>query len=756
MPFTDPSRSRPVSGRALSVVATFLATAFLAGCAGPASAQTALNALRNGGFERQPVTEGEVWRPIPGDFGVAFDPSFPHEGQISLRLDREAFASSPFAAVAQVIDATPYRGRTIRFRAAARAALKPGAGRSGAGLWLRVDREGGAPDFFDNMHDRPIRSLDWTVYEISGPVAADADRITAGFLLNGAGSAWIDAASLEVLPDLPASDTSSSPPSERALRNLEAFAKLYGYVRWFSAASDPADPQWTVIAVEGARDVEMAPSDDDLAIRLHRWFEPMAPGLVVGSVTGARPAPGPGDPGLVRWRHTGVEFGNAAYRSARTPTAETELWSTGLVDGLPVSMPVTAVGPERSAPAAGAVSGLRHAPEDRAIRLGGLVIAWNVFRHFYPYFGDDGREWDQSLSRWLADAAAAPDGPRFITVLERMVADLDDGHGEVGPRPRAFSLPLAWQVVEGVLVVTGLPSAGYAGLNVGDVVLAVDGRPSDGLMAEEQSRVSASTPDRRAWRAAERILLRESSAPVELEVEDADGRRRMVSVQPVRRPVGAGLLGEPRPAPITWLPAGAWYFDLTRLDDAALTDALDQVRPGQAVIFDLRGYPQGIAPAFLGRLSDSDVATPPFRIPVAQLPEGRFRTWETVGWSVPSLSPRIRGRVAFLTDARAISYAETLLAMVAGHSLGDIVGSATAGTNGNVNPLTLPGGIAISWTGMEVVNHDGTPLHGYGVQPTVPVRRTLQGVRAGLDEVLARGLEVVARSPPPSGSSSSR
>lgn len=753
MHVNEASRPGPRRDRGLILVLALLVAVLTSGLAHPVVAQTGENALGDGGFEHPPMTPGEAWRPIPGDFDVTFDTRSPYEGQSSLRLDRRASASSPFAAVAQAIDATPYRGRTIRFRAAARAVLVPGSGGSGGALWLRVDRQGGARGFFDNMHDRPIRSHDWSVYEVTGPVAADASRITVGFLLSGAGSAWIDAASLEIVPDAPAGDLSTERPSGEALRNLEAFAKLYGYVRWFSATSDPSDPRWAVIAVEGVRDVEAAQGDDDLARRLRHWFEPMAPGLIVGSSALDRTPLAAGYDALFRWRHTGVAFGSPAYRSERAAAAGPEVWRASLVDGLAVAMPVTAVVPEGPAVPAGPAPLLQQSasPENRAIRLGGVVIAWNVFRHFYPYFGDDGLEWDQSLSRWLEDAAMASDGPGFVAVLERMVARLDDGHGDIGPRAEAYSLPLVWQPVEGVLAITGLPAGGYAGLSVGDVVLGIDGMPAEERLAGEAERVSASTAHRRTWRATERLRLRETDRVVELEIQGADGGRSSVSVRPVPRAAMVGVLAEPRPAPVTWLPAGAWYFDLTRLDNRALTEALALVRAGHPVIFDIRGYPGGINAAFLGELSSAEVTTPPFRIPVDLLPEARSRTWESVGWSVPPGSSRIIGPVAFLTDARAISYAETLLAMVAGHDLGEIVGSPTAGTNGNINPFTLPGGYRISWTGMEVVNHDGTPLHGHGVTPTVPAQRTIAGVRAGRDEVLERALDVVARRPRDSG-----
>jgi len=73
------------------------------------------------------------------------------------------------------------------------------------------------------------------------------------------------------------------------------------------------------------------------------------------------------------------------------------------------------------------------------------------------------------------------------------------------------------------------------------------------------------------------------------------------------------------------------------------------------------------------------------------------------------------------------------------------VGGPTAGTNGNVNPFTLPGGYRVVWTGMKVLKHDGKQHHGVGIQPTVPVTRTIKGVAAGRDEMLERGIEVVGR-----------
>jgi C-terminal processing protease CtpA/Prc len=116
-------------------------------------------------------------------------------------------------------------------------------------------------------------------------------------------------------------------------------------------------------------------------------------------------------------------------------------------------------------------------------------------------------------------------------------------------------------------------------------------------------------------------------------------------------------------------------------------------------------------------------------------------------WTIQPSSPRLRARIVFLSGGGAISYAESTLGVVEAYRLGDIVGEASAGTNGNVNAFTLPGGYFVGWTGMLVQKRDGTPHHGVGILPTVPVSPTVAGIRAGRDEVLERAIDLVKQRP---------
>jgi C-terminal processing protease CtpA/Prc len=46
---------------------------------------------------------------------------------------------------------------------------------------------------------------------------------------------------------------------------------------------------------------------------------------------------------------------------------------------------------------------------------------------------------------------------------------------------------------------------------------------------------------------------------------------------------------------------------------------------------------------------------------------------------------------------------------------------------------------------METLRHDGSRHHGVGIQPTIPVSRTLKGVAEGRDELLERAIDAVGR-----------
>jgi hypothetical protein len=158
----------------------------------------------NAGFEAGVVGEAPAhWTvpPVPG-FQVVVSDDRPAAGDrcATISCITEPGAN-PFGNLIQRIDAAPFRGQRVRYRAAVRAEVE--GRRNQAQLWFRVDRVGSdgarALGAFDNMGDRPITAAGWNHYEIVGDVAEDASRITIGMMFLGKGQAWLDEVSLKVV-----------------------------------------------------------------------------------------------------------------------------------------------------------------------------------------------------------------------------------------------------------------------------------------------------------------------------------------------------------------------------------------------------------------------------------------------------------------------------------------------------------------------------------------------------------------------------
>ena len=188
---------------------------------------------------------------------------------------------------------------------------------------------------------------------------------------------------------------------------------------------------------------------------------------------------------------------------------------------------------------------------------------------------------------------------------------------------------------------------------------------------------------------------------------------------------------------------GVLYIDLDRVQDQELFAALQEARNAKGVVFDLRGYPQ-VSMWFLRMFADRPWVQDQYGEVVTLAPDRRNvkLAMQTLP-PIPPLEPRFEAKVAFLTDGRAVSFAETFLATVDNTRIGKIVGENTAGSNGGVALYTLLDGTRVSWTGQKAIRADGSRLHGVGVRATVPVTRTLAGLAAGRDEALERAIHLV-------------
>jgi erythromycin esterase len=129
----------------------------------------------------------------------------PYRGSRSAMLRREPgqYPGEASGSVLQRIDASPFRGRRIRLRAAARADVSDEDGFAFLRLQIQPapapDAHGVPGGIFDTLDEHRVDSAGWRVYEIVADVPEHAGVISYGLFLTGVGTAWLDDVTVEGL-----------------------------------------------------------------------------------------------------------------------------------------------------------------------------------------------------------------------------------------------------------------------------------------------------------------------------------------------------------------------------------------------------------------------------------------------------------------------------------------------------------------------------------------------------------------------------
>jgi Peptidase family S41 len=554
------------------------------------------------------------------------------------------------------------------------------------------------------------------------------------------------------------------------LDSLMALARTYGVVRYFHPSDSLDKVDWNRFLVHAADRMGSVTEPRQIGPRLEELFAPIVEGFRVAA-PGAAGIDPQGEGPRVEWRHLGygVEDQQGPYVSWRThhdplhgkkaspgffqnqARAEAAVneqpvmrlaVAPALEAHIAISLPMSAtqVGEAQQArlrELAAAIEAARGAGDtaSRAQAQADGIALWNVARHFFPYGSVAKVDWEKALRQWLAAQPASQTRAELNMSLRRLAAPLDDGHVRVVDpldKSEARFLPIsvrpagAQWVVDATLV---------PGVEVGDVMVAVDGKPTAQWYADRVAFQSGSEQFKR-WRVRGEFLRgRAGQAAVKLRLARGNRMVELAAQYESPQPVGAS-----RHPPLQEIRPGIFYLDLGRFRKADFDKALPALAAARGIVFDLRGYPSleaiEVVPYWITGVDSAQwMRVPRFDKPFAEPTSG----W-SFGWQRERDAALEKPKKVLLADARTVSYSESLAAYFPGQKTGPVIGEATAGANGDVALATLPSGLIFGFSGLVVTRHDGTLPFREGIRPDVTVVPTPEGIRAGKDEVLERAL----------------
>ena len=562
--------------------------------------------------------------------------------------------------------------------------------------------------------------------------------------------------------------------AERQTENLTAFSKVYGYVRYFHPSDEGESLDWDRFVVYGVNEIKNSRDEEELVLNLLRLFEPIAPTIQISTDKNSFVSPFyklDATENFVSWQHEGIKtphssnaLNNFIYNSMRVQSDGDKLFKQTVAKEEFIEKKISNLSylkiplalyakdgktlgntEETSKAFELLVKQLKSVTtnniESVDVRIAGAIIAWNFYQHFYPYFEEVNVDWENELTYLIQNVIKASSDELYVDALNLSIAKLDDGHAGawIGNRLKNATLPFYPDLVDGKLVVTAVNA--NSPFKVGDILLTRDNREVLEILSDEMIRISGSN-QWKTYLALDKFVRGDDRIDVEFEV-DRNGKTLAISTSykfnssPIDRFNRKDRFLE--------LEDGIYYINATVSFGHYFENNLEQLINAKAIFFDIRGYIHQDVYKILPHLSHEIIKSPIWQIPQIIYPDHEklvgFK--EEGRWEIEPGGTILNGKLVFLTDGGAISASESVLGIIEDHNLGLIVGGATAGANGSINILEIPGKVTIGMTGMRVVKGDRSQHHMVGIQPTNSVIRTMDGVLNERDEYIEKALELV-------------
>jgi len=399
---------------------------------------------------------------------------------------------------------------------------------------------------------------------------------------------------------------------------------------------------------------------------------------------------------------------------------------------------------------------------DKNYRLLALFRFWNVINYFFPYKDLTGADWNEILPKYIPKFEANADAYEYQITVKELAVETHDSH--VSTRNTSanaakfgnFVTPVVVRFIENQTVVVEVLDDKLP-IKTGDVILSVDGEDI-GKRRDFFARIIPSSTPQALMRIINVEVLRgQKDSIAKLTVRGADKKTRTVEITRSmsrfdRRWNEWAFSGKERTTPVYQvLPSGFGYVALDRCPHGDVDQIYDAIKNAPAVIFDMRGYPHGTGFAIASRLTDKTSPVARYSRPIVDAISLRYLSLPQLLTFEQTIEPSegkviYRGKIVMLINEYAQSQSEHLaLAFKGARPDITFIGTPTAGANGVITNMILPGNLIVLFTGSNVRHADGRQLQRVGIQPTIKAAPTIKGIVQGRDEVLEAGVKYLQK-----------
>ena len=397
---------------------------------------------------------------------------------------------------------------------------------------------------------------------------------------------------------------------------------------------------------------------------------------------------------------------------------------------------------------------------DTSCRLLALFRYWNMIQYFFPYKYLTDKNWNEVLKEYIPSFILSKTALEYQLSVLQLISDINDTHAAYLQGPikidslRGYmQAPFRVQFIENKLVVTDYYNPKLkdsAGLDIGDFITHVNSKKIECIIDSIKSYYPASNEEVRKKNLAN-DLVRSNDNTIHIDYNSSGIKKQKDLILHKRSSLDmsdkVNFFAEKKSSHGSILIENdsnfIGYITLKGIKSYEIDSIKKSFKHSKGIIIDIRNYPTTFVPFLLGTYFVSkDVYFAKFTTGEINNP-GEFKYFIPMGNKIPKSKEPYQGILVVIVNEKTISQAEyTAMAFRAGDNT-VIIGSQTAGADGNVSYINLPGGLQTRFSGIGVYYPDGESTQRIGIVPDIEVKPTIQGIREGRDELLEKAIEII-------------
>ncbi len=686
------------------------------------------------------------------DFITERDTNNAFDGKCSTVIYPEPNAKDEsFGSVAHRLSAN-YKGREIRLEGY----MKIENVTDGyAGLVLRIDSEdSNRPLEFSNMQNEHINGTrDWKKYSITLPFHEDAKSVyVAGILSANGGKAWFDKFEVYIdnknIKDIEqvkydgnkasfdkefdnGSNINIAKISNNQTNSLYKLGKIWGFVKYYHPEIAKGNINWDYELFRVMPNVLNATSEAQAETIIAQWLQKVVP--IVAS-----------------------EKAKTEEKKDVKLTVRTDWFKKNAIVSADLCKILTVIENSEKLkkhhyvaflPNIGkplftnetTYSDLKYS--DDGLKLLSLFRYWNMIEYFFPYRHLMDEDWDKVLKTYIPKMLEAEDELSYKLQLLEVIGKIQDTHANIWQNSKVLThfwgdniAPLEVNMIENKVVVTKVNSDA-GNIKVGDIITAIDGQKVEKLIEEKAKYCPASNRPTQ-MRDVMRKFLRTNNSVLDLTIEDKENQK--VTCENLKDK----KMAKDEKASHKLLEGNIGYIYPGTLKQGEIDEIMKKFKDTKGLVIDLRCYPSDFIVFSMTK----------YLMPTAK-PFVKFTTTNHEKIGDFSFTKQLevgtnesnyyKGKIAILINETTQSQAEyTTMALRVAPQV-TVIGSTTAGADGDVSSIILPGNVKTMISGIGVYYPDGKETQRVGIVPDLEMRPTVQGVKNGVDELLNKAMEVV-------------